>query len=266
MSLRSNTFEKSRVPLYLQVARLMRQKVERQEWPVGAQIPTLNALEEEFQVSRITLRESLAQLEAEGLIRRERGRGTFVEKDLSAERWYKLPTHFDALVRTVSELQIRLLAIDQDDQPLAARFREGQVAPAYRRLRRVHYHQDKPYCVIEIWIASDVFALDPAGFSEAPVIPLLAALAGVRIGQARQVVHVTVADQETADLLDIGVGEPVADVCRVVRDDSGRLIHCAQIQYPAQLIQIEMDLMAATPRPSTAVSRAATAGRTPLPK
>ena len=68
-----SVFRKSRLPLYLQVARLMRQKIERQEWRMDAQIPTLNELEREYQVSRITLRESLGQLE-DPLFRLERFR------------------------------------------------------------------------------------------------------------------------------------------------------------------------------------------------
>jgi GntR family transcriptional regulator len=237
-----SVFQNSRLPLYLQVARLMRQKIERREWPIDTQIPTLRDLEGEYQVSRITLREALSRLEEEGLIRRTRGRGTFVVKDLSEERWFKLPTSFDELVRTVSDLQIRLLAIDQDDCALVPQFAAGNVAQAYRRLRRVHYHNDRPYCLIEIHLSKDVFDLDPEGFSGAPIIPRLAALTQVRIGRARQIMRVTVSDADTAAHLDIGVGDPIADVCRALQDERGRIVYYAHIQYPAQMIQVELDL------------------------
>jgi GntR family transcriptional regulator len=251
----ASVFQKSRVPLYLQVAHLMRQKIERQDWPVDAQIPTLNELEREFQVSRITLRESLARLEEEGLIRRTRGRGTFVMKDLSQQRWFKLATSFDELVRTVSELKIRLLAIDEDEHPLVPHFAAGEVAGPYRRLRRVHYRDERPYCLIEIYLARDVFALDPKGFSSAPVIPKLAALPQVRIAAARQIMRVTVSDEETAAHLDIGVADPIADVCRSLQDPQGRIVYYAHIQYPAQMIQVELDLFAGQHQPSQPASK-----------
>lgn len=250
-----SVFQKSRVPLYLQVALLMRQKIERQDWPVDAQIPTLNVLEQEFQVSRITLRESLARLEEEGLIRRTRGRGTFVTKDLSQQRWFKLATSFDELVRTVSELKIRLLAIDQDDHPLVPHFAAGEVAGPYRRLRRVHYRDESPYCLIEIYLAQDVFALDPEGFSSAPVIPKLAALPQLRIAAARQIMRVTVSDEETAAHLDIGVADPIVDVCRSLQDAQGRIVYYAHIQYPAHMIQMELDLLAGQHQPGPAASK-----------
>ncbi|HET8744676.1 MAG TPA: GntR family transcriptional regulator [Ramlibacter sp.] len=255
MTNQASVFQKSRVPLYLQVAHLMRQKIERQDWPVDAQIPTLNALEREFQVSRITLRESLARLEEEGLIRRTRGRGTFVTKDLSQQRWFKLATSFDELVRTVSELKIRLIAIDEDDHPLVPHFDAGEVVGPYRRLRRVHYRDDRPYCLIEIYLAQDVFALDPEGFSSAPVIPKLAALPRMPIAAARQIMRVTVSDEETAAHLDIGVADPIVDVCRSLQDARGRIVYYAHIQYPAHMIQVELDLFAGQHQPSPALRK-----------
>jgi GntR family transcriptional regulator len=251
----TSVLQKSRVPLYLQVAHLMRQKIERQDWPVDTQIPTLNELESEFQVSRITLRESLARLEEEGLIQRTRGRGTFVMKDLSQQRWFKLATSFDELVRTVSELKIRLLTIDEEDHPLVPHFAAGEVAGPYRRLRRVHYRDERPYCLIEIYLAQGVFALDPKGFSSAPVIPKLAALPQVRIAAARQIMRVTVSDEETAAHLDIGVADPIADVCRSLQDAHGRIVYYAHIQYPAQMIQVELDLFAGQQPAAQAASK-----------
>lgn len=243
MSLAS-VFQKSRLPLYLQVAHLMRQKIERGEWPIDQQIPTLQELESEYQVSRITLRESMSQLEEEGLIRRTRGRGTFVVKDLSQQRWFRLPTTLDDLVRTVTDLKTRLLEIDVEDRPLVPHFEAGEVAPAYRRLRRVHCHEDRPYVLVEIHLARDIFDLDPKGFSRSTVIPLLVAMPQVRIAQARQIMRFTVSDEEAAAHLDIGVGDPIATVCRSLQDEHGRIIYYAHIRYPAQMIQVEMDLLA----------------------
>jgi GntR family transcriptional regulator len=245
----TSVFQKSRMPLYLQVAGLMRKKIEGMEWRFGEQIPTLDQLEKEYQVSRITLRASLAQLEEQGIIRRTRGLGTFVAKDLSQQRWFKLPINFDDLVETVANLKIHLLAIEQDDQPLVPAFEFGDVAQAYRRLRRVHFHNEVPYCLIEIYLAKEIFALDPNAFSSAPVIPKLAALPGLQIAQARQIMRITVADEDVAGHLDIGVGDPIADVCRALLDQDNRIVYYAHIQYPAHMIQVDIDLMQGSAKP-----------------
>lgn len=244
------------MPLYLQVAKLMRRKVETQQWRFGQQIPTLDELEKEYQVSRITLRASLDQLEEEGIVKRTRGSGTFVAKDLSHERWFKLPGNFSELVATVAELESQLLVIDQEDHPLQPEFEFGQVAPAYRRLRRVHYYNGVPYCAIEIYLEKEVYLLCPAAFDNAPVVPTLASLPNIEITAGKQIMRISISDEETAGHLNIGIGDPVADVCRSLLDKSGRVVYYAHIQYPARTIQIETDLFASAPISGTKNARA----------
>lgn len=236
-------YQKSRMPLYLQVAKLMRQQVESGAWAYGDQIPTLDRLEDEYQVSRITLRAALDQLEATGIVKRTRGLGTFVAKDLSQERWFKLPTSLDELVEAVANLEIRLLPIEDDsDSALVPAFPYGEVGPAYQRLRRVHYHGDVPYCLIDIYFDKALYDTDPKAFSSRPIIPQLVKLRGVRIGGARQIMRIMVSSEVTARHLDIGVGDPIAHVCRTIVDHRNRILYYAEIQYPAHMFQVEIDL------------------------
>lgn len=237
-------YQKSRVPLYLQVAKLMRQQIESGAWAFGEQIPTLDRLEEEYRVSRITLRAALDQLGALGIVRRTRGLGTFVAKDLSKERWFKLPTSLDELVDAVANLQIRLLAVEDDsDSALVPSFPHGEVGPSYQRMRRVHYHEDQPYCVMDVYLDKRIYDTNPKAFSSKPIIPQLVRQRGVRIGGARQIVRIMVSDETTAQHLGIGVGEPIARVSRSIVDQKNCIIYYAEIQYPAQMFQIDIDLM-----------------------
>lgn len=48
----------------------------------GTALPTENGLAEQFKISRPTVRRALAEMEQEGLIRREQGRGTFVSENV----------------------------------------------------------------------------------------------------------------------------------------------------------------------------------------
>lgn len=242
MTTDTSVFQNSRMPLYLQVAALMRQRIQNQQWRIGEQIPTLDELEKEYQVSRITLRASLDQLEQQGLIRRTRGLGTFVAKDLSEERWFKLPTTFDDLVTSVADLKIRLLVIDQTDHPLVPAIEFGKVAKAYHRIRRVHYHKDMPYCLIELYLEKNVYLQAPDAFDGAPVVSTLSSLTTLKINAGKQIMRIAISDEETASHLNIGVGDPIADVCRTLLDEHGQIVYYAHIQYPAQTIQIETDL------------------------
>ena len=66
------------VPLYQQLYAVLRGKVQRGEWPPASMIPPESELMADYGVSRITVRSALDQLVRDGLIERQRGRGSFV--------------------------------------------------------------------------------------------------------------------------------------------------------------------------------------------
>ena len=74
-------YDRSRVPLYIQVAAVMRQRIERKQWQPGQKISTLEELEREFEVARVTVRQAIDLLREEGLLRCQQGRGTFISDD-----------------------------------------------------------------------------------------------------------------------------------------------------------------------------------------
>ena len=67
-----------KIPLSLQIHARLQQRILQGEWAYGAMLSSENELCAEYGVSRGTIRLTLAELEKEGLIRRERGRGTFI--------------------------------------------------------------------------------------------------------------------------------------------------------------------------------------------
>lgn len=69
------------IPIFSQLEDIFREKIENGEWESNTQIPTENSLCEMFDVSLITVRKALEKLEFEGMIKRIRGKGTFVEEN-----------------------------------------------------------------------------------------------------------------------------------------------------------------------------------------
>lgn len=83
---------RSRLPLYHQLHEILHGKISRGTWQPGDMIPPESELVEQFQVSRTTVRQVLDMLVNEGLIYRQRGRGSFVAQ----------PTVEQGLVRIIS--------------------------------------------------------------------------------------------------------------------------------------------------------------------
>ncbi|MEO1621306.1 MAG: phosphonate metabolism transcriptional regulator PhnF [Cyanobacteria bacterium J06632_3] len=65
-------------PRYLQIAEQLRSRLQSQVYQVGDRLPSEAQLSQQFDVNRHTLRQAIALLSQEGLLRAERGRGTFV--------------------------------------------------------------------------------------------------------------------------------------------------------------------------------------------
>ncbi len=72
----------SGVPMYRQVERSLTARIEAGEWQPGDRLPSEEELGNEYDVSRVTIRQALARIVDRGLVSREQGRGTFV-KDMN---------------------------------------------------------------------------------------------------------------------------------------------------------------------------------------
>ena len=100
----------SPVPYYYQLYEILRGAIEEGYWPPGSQLMTEAELCEYYGVSRATVRQTLAQLLSEGLIRKERGRGTFVAEPKIRERLAERLTGFyDDMVAQGLKPQTRVL-------------------------------------------------------------------------------------------------------------------------------------------------------------
>ncbi|MEL6816974.1 MAG: GntR family transcriptional regulator, partial [Cyanobacteria bacterium J06598_3] len=65
-------------PLYIQIAHQLRERIQDGSYKRDQQLPAEAKLAAQFGVNRHTLRQAIALLKQEGILRIERGRGTFV--------------------------------------------------------------------------------------------------------------------------------------------------------------------------------------------
>ncbi len=107
----------SRIPRYLQVATALRQRINTGQWTVGEKIATLEQLENEFQVARVTVRQAVDLLQQEGLLKSEQGRGTFVTKSQGPGRWLQLATDWHSLMEPIKHNTLKHLPIETIHQP-----------------------------------------------------------------------------------------------------------------------------------------------------
>lgn len=88
--------------LYLQLAEILKKRIESEEWKIGTQIPTEDELCRAYDVSRATVRGAISELTREGYLTKQQGKGTFVIKKAEADRLTMMVT-FDELMLESSE-------------------------------------------------------------------------------------------------------------------------------------------------------------------
>jgi GntR family transcriptional regulator len=245
MSKLLRAYDRSRIPLYIQVASVMRQRIDSKQWLPGQKISTLVELEREFQVARVTVRQAVDILCEEGLLQCHQGRGTFVADKPPDRHWLKLATEWDVLIAQIKDNVPRRIRVD--DPPLFPELRDGEgaLAEEYKFLRSVQFKENAPYGIVNVHIARDIFERDPDGFLEHPALSVLAQMDDVEIRDAHQTVVIGAADPQTADYLRIALGAPTAQCRCVVKDAQGVAIYVADITYRSDAIKLHIDLFAA---------------------
>ena len=214
-------FPDSPVPLYSQLADLLRERVRRGLWGPGAKVPSLEALVAEFQVARVTVRQAIDILTREGLLLPQRGRGTFVTDQIRTERSLTLETSLQGLADAY-----------RNDKPQLTLLEESGV----------HSRDGQAYCAASLYVDQRVFRQAPKRFRQETVIPVMVDLPHVTIASARQTLRISTADVEIARLLAVAVGSPVAEVRRICVAPDGTVLYLGQITYRGDFIQFEMQL------------------------
>lgn len=230
------------MPRYVQLAGVMRTRIARGMWPRQHRLPSLESLMAEFGVARVTVRQAVDLLAREGLVSPQQGRGTFVTGEPERARIINVVTRLDELARVYEDTQPRIVIIEESVTLGPQSLAEGEPAPSYAYMRRVHLRDGRPYCVIDIHLDERIFRRAPDKFRTRTVIPLLTSMKGVDIHTAHQVLTIGTADVDVAAHLGIGVNAPVAQVRRVFKDRHGCVIYLADVVYRGDVIRLEMDL------------------------
>lgn len=235
-------FGASRIPRYLQLADVFRQRIDRGTWQPGDMLPSIEMLMAEFSVARVTVRQAIRLLNEEGLLSPQRGRGTVVNAHARANRQLRVHTTLGGLVDMYRHDKPVLTNLAESNASPTLSENDGIAAENYFHMRRVHARDGVKYCVNSMYIEDSIFRQAQDAFRSEVVLPVLFSLPGLKIARARQTMHISKADVEIASLLDIAVGDPMAEVRRVMCAPDDTVIYVADVLYRGDYIHLDMDL------------------------
>jgi GntR family transcriptional regulator len=236
-------YRRSPVPRYLQIAAVIRRRIEDGVWRPNEKIATLQELETEFKVARVTVRQAVKLLKDEGLVRRIQGKGTYVSPQLEEKRWLKLDLKWRTLASTIGLNVPRFLPVPAPPPPAPLRPEDGKPAERYRYFESVQSRRGRPYSYARVHLDERIYRLCPERFDKEPTITVLATLPGLAVRRARQSFIVGTVEPRIANLLAIGIGFPTVEAHLVVDDEDGVAIYVADVVYRGDCVQLDVDLL-----------------------
>lgn len=241
----TDTLRQSRLPLYLQIAEILRQRLKAGVWKPGDLLPTITELAAQYSVGKITIRQAVKLLEGEGLLESRRGRGTMALTPPTKGRQLRLGTQLSSLVDMYRGDKAELDLLEDRDAEIPGTPLIGHLSEnGYHLLRRTHSRDGETYCVIALYFDMAIFDRHEQRLRTELALPLLFDSTQIDIARAQQELTVGKCDLESAGLLSLSIGDPVANVRRVLCDAEDRILYLADVTYRGDFVRLEMDLLA----------------------
>jgi GntR family transcriptional regulator len=242
----------SSAPLYVQIVERLGEQIAKGAYLPGSPLPSESSLTKQFGVSRVTVRQALAELESRGLIFRQQGRGTFVaEPHVRQQMSRQAQTIVEALRREGIEPEIQIASLDHisPDPHVAAVLGTGDQEIA--TLTRLYLHNGVP-------IAQSILHLPMSMSGVARILAQkqgadqttysIFESMGLAIKEAKHVISTVALDPATAQRLRMKVGDVCLATDRITFGTNGSVLEFTKFVYPPGRMSFEITL----PRSSSA--------------
>lgn len=205
----------SQEKLYLQLTRILLRQITSGQWADGRQIPTEEALCQQYAVSKITVRQAIKNLAAEGYLLKIQGKGTFVTKG-DRPSGFAMKTRFsDEMFGKEVQVTREVLARGIDPEAEAAREYLKTQETIYRVVSQ-RVVEGAPISMDELYIP--VAMLPGAGdldFANRSLLALLQEQGTIKIVKIVQTVEIAAVHGEQARCLGVADGTAVLMIHRL---------------------------------------------------
>lgn len=232
-------------PIWLQLLRIIETGIDNGVWAVDDRLPSEHELCRHYGVSRTSVREALARLEAARLIRREQGRGAFVEARPECVDWtlQATPALLGERIRDGrSPLRSRVVRAGREPLPSWAAAIVGDDDGTGFVVERIRSVGNVAAVHVVNHLPARLAGLAPS--LRDPRASLYAALeqvAGLRISRMRRTIEAVSADRALARILEVEVGHPTVVIEAVAYDQRDRPVDVSRTTVRTERLRISVD-------------------------
>jgi GntR family transcriptional regulator len=209
--------ENSPVPLYHQLSRFFRERIERQEWKEGEKIPTELELCDEFALSRGTIAQALKELENEGLIYRKQGRGTFVKEKIITQDL----SHFYSFAKDMKargqNFYSKIIKMEKEKPSKSVQEKLGSDLKVTFTIERLRYADEMPVILEKIYLLPQFKSIElkKEELEKGILYDVFLKELGIRVRRAKEEFEVVRMNRYEAKLFQIEQDSPALLVRRV---------------------------------------------------
>ena len=213
MSVQTSVDRGSHTPYYLQLKEALTDGIERGEWGPGDLIPSEAELGKTFGVSRTVVRQALNEMTYDGLVVRQKGKGTFVAQPKISSRG--LVQSLEGFYGDMAERGVPVLTqvleqtLEPADGDVAANLELEAMAPVVK-LIRLRFVEEEPIVLVRSYLPYEMCRdVIQADFEQVSLYAFLEQECGLTIGRGWRRIEATAADEDAAGHLGVEVGSPL---------------------------------------------------------
>jgi len=221
-----------------------RGKIRSQELKAKERLPSEAELGAEFGVSRITIRQALSELFKDGLIYRERGKGTYISEGAGWTRPV-LQGSIESLMSAGIGTRIKILSYRGVVAP--KEFSKNvslQKSETVYRLELVRFVPSGPQAYSLLYFPADIGKLISKDeiTETTELISFVEDKVGIKAQGAHQTIDVGVANEVLANSLDVKQGTPLLVISREYFTRTGTLLFFAKSYYRTDRFKYQIEL------------------------
>ncbi len=230
-------------PLYFQLYEIIKKKIEQKEYTYDDILPSEKEFMEEFDVSRITVRQAIANLKNDGYIESNRGIGTIVkyrkiDEQIDSVISFSEEMKQHGIIMTTGFCEVKTMKATAD----IATHLQCKINSPCLKITRVRCANSDPIVYSITYVSSDWdLDLDKKYYVDSFYAYLLERK-GIIVSRARDTLEAGLADKKIATLLSIAKDSPVFIRTRKSYTKDGVLIEYTKSYYPGTKYKYSIEL------------------------
>jgi GntR family transcriptional regulator len=225
--------KRSPVPMYYQIMRQLLEKINGGEFAVDSALPPERELAETYKVSRMTVRQAVAEMVSEGILVRRKGIGTFVAPPKLEQALSRLTSFTEDMTQRGMKAGARVISFEEIvPEPSIRKALDLGAEDKALECVRLRLADEEPMALETTTLPLALYpGLKGQDLENRSLYRLLAVRWGIRLDYAIQSIEPACAAAYEASLLHVDPGTPLLLMHRVTYNQNGRAVEHVKSLY-----------------------------------